>query len=85
MNYLIFLKHLAKFQVFIHLNLFLLKNFFNLNLDIRVYKDYLFVQYDRIDDARTLIKEGQANLILKGNKLGKIIFLEIRQKLCLFH
>ncbi len=44
---------------------------FNLNLDIRVYKGYLFVQYENINDANKLIKEGQNSLILKGNKLGK--------------
>jgi len=42
-----------------------------LNIDIRVYKGYIFVQYDRIDDARKLIEQGQNCLILKGNKLGK--------------
>jgi hypothetical protein len=41
------------------------------NIDIRVYKGYIFVQYDRIDDARKLIEQGQNSLILKGNKLGK--------------
>ncbi len=42
-----------------------------MSLDIRVYKGYIFVQYERVDDARKLIKEGQTSLILKGNKLGK--------------
>ncbi len=42
-----------------------------MNLDIRVYKGYLFVQYENINDANKLIKEGQNSLILKGNKLGK--------------
>ncbi|CAF0751595.1 unnamed protein product [Didymodactylos carnosus] len=37
--------------------------------DIRVYKGYIFVQYDREEDARKLIKEGQNTLTLKGNKL----------------
>jgi hypothetical protein len=32
------------------------------------------VQYDRVDDARKLIKQAQSSLILKGNKLGKKIF-----------
>jgi hypothetical protein len=31
----------------------------------------MFVQYERVDDARKLIKEGQTSLMLKGNKLGK--------------
>jgi hypothetical protein len=29
------------------------------------------VQYNRIDDAKKLIKEAELPLILKGNKLGK--------------
>ncbi|CAF1107773.1 unnamed protein product [Rotaria magnacalcarata] len=48
--------------------------------DIRVYKDYLFVQYDRIEDARTLTKEGQTNLILKGNKLDVLPAMDTSSK-----
>jgi hypothetical protein len=29
------------------------------------------VQYNRIDDAKKLIKEAQLSLIFKGNKIGK--------------
>ncbi len=67
-NYYIFLNHLEKFQVLEKKtkNIFIL----NYNLDIRVYKGYLFVQYERIDDARRLIQQGETCLILKGNKLG---------------
>jgi len=38
--------------------------------DIRVYKNHIFVQYLRSDDAKRLIKEGQVSLTFKGNKLG---------------
>ncbi|CAF3349702.1 unnamed protein product [Rotaria socialis] len=48
--------------------------------DIRVYKDYLFVQYDRIEDARTLTKEGQTNLILRGNKLDVLPAMDTSSK-----
>jgi RNA recognition motif-containing protein len=40
-------------------------------LDIRVFKDHIFVQYNRIDDANKLITAAQVPLIFKGNKLGK--------------
>ncbi len=44
---------------------------FDFCLDIRVYKGYLFVQYENINNAKRLIKEGENCLFLKGNKLGK--------------
>ncbi|CAF0918881.1 unnamed protein product [Adineta steineri] len=44
--------------------------------DIRVYKGYIFVQYDKIDDAKKLIKQGQTSLMLKGNKLDVLPAME---------
>ncbi|CAF0786699.1 unnamed protein product [Rotaria sordida] len=48
--------------------------------DIRVYKGYMFVQYDRMEDARRLIKEGQTCLMLKGNKLDVLPAMEVSLK-----
>ena len=41
-----------------------------------MFKDHIFVQYNRPDDANKLIKDAQIPLIFKGNKLGKKIFEE---------
>ena len=41
-------------------------------LGIRVHKGYLWVQYDRAEDARRLIEEDERSpLTLKGNELGE--------------
>ncbi|UJR07596.1 hypothetical protein I4U23_011883 [Adineta vaga] len=45
---------------------------------IQVFKDYIFVQYNRIDDANKLIKEAQTSLIFKGNKLDVLPAREMR-------
>ncbi|CAF3763492.1 unnamed protein product [Rotaria sp. Silwood1] len=46
--------------------------------DIRVFKDHIFVQYNRIDDAKKLIKEAQIPMILKGKKLDILPARDIR-------
>ncbi|CAF1385512.1 unnamed protein product [Rotaria sp. Silwood1] len=46
--------------------------------DIRVFKDHIFVQYNRIDDAKKLIKEAQIPLILKGKKLDVLPARDVR-------
>ncbi|CAF5010198.1 unnamed protein product, partial [Rotaria sp. Silwood1] len=46
--------------------------------DIRVFKDHIFVQYNRIDDAKKLIKEAQIPIILKGKKLDILPARDIR-------
>jgi len=67
-NYWIFSNHLAKFQV----SIFIISIDYLIEiLDIRVFKDHIFVQYNRIDDAKKLILAAQIPLIFKGNKLGK--------------
>ncbi|CAF4599981.1 unnamed protein product, partial [Rotaria sp. Silwood2] len=48
--------------------------------DIRVYKGYMFVQYDRIEDARRLIKQGETCLLLKGNKLDVLPAMDVSRK-----
>ena len=40
-------------------------------LDIRVFKDHIIVQYNRIDDAKKLLSEAKTSMMCKGNKLGK--------------
>ncbi len=49
-------------------------------LDIRVYKGYLFVQYENINDAKRLIKQGENSLFLKGNKLDEYYSLKKKGK-----
>ena len=67
-NYWIFLNHSAKFQVgdsqISDIDLVDI-------LDIRVFKDHIFVQYYHADDAKKLISEARIPLIFKGNKLGR--------------
>ncbi|CAF4595460.1 unnamed protein product, partial [Rotaria sp. Silwood2] len=46
--------------------------------DIRVFKDHIFVQYNRVDDAKKLIKEAQIPMILKGKKLDVLPARDIR-------
>ncbi|CAF1305366.1 unnamed protein product [Rotaria sordida] len=46
--------------------------------DIRVFKDHIFVQYNRVDDAKNLIKEAQIPLILKGRKLDVLPARDVR-------
>ena len=43
--------------------------------DIRVFKDHLFVQYHRIDQATQLLDEGRKALIFRSHQLGTIEFL----------
>ncbi|UJR38592.1 hypothetical protein I4U23_031257 [Adineta vaga] len=49
--------------------------------DIRVYQNYLFVQYENIHDAKNLIEQGQKSLILKGNQLDVLPAME-ENKFC---
>ncbi|CAF1046845.1 unnamed protein product [Adineta steineri] len=46
--------------------------------DIQVFKDHIFVQYNRIDDAKKLIKEAQIPLIFKGNQLDVFPARDVR-------
>ncbi|CAM2703499.1 unnamed protein product [Rotaria socialis] len=48
--------------------------------DIRVFKDHIYVQYNRVDDAKKLIEEAQMPLILKGKKLNILPARYMRSK-----
>ena len=51
---------------------------FIFELDIRVFKDHVFVQFSRLDAARKLLSEGQLPLIFKEHHLDVRRAREVR-------
>ena len=49
-----------------------------LDLDIRVFKDHVFVQFSRLDAARKLLSEGELPLIFKEHHLDVRPAREVR-------